>query len=90
MAINMRGSCQQVCDEVRKRLSALGLVKPQDITHGPLFDGLDKTVLITLEDYNKLRNALKQVHDASTSGSASDLALALSRAALALETTKAQ
>lgn len=50
----MSVSCPDVCDEVIRRLTALGIDVGQDEDHEPIFAGLDQCSLLKTEDVNGL------------------------------------
>lgn len=54
MAITRSGGCQEVCQEVRNRLGKADLINPQEIKHGPVFEGLEKCVIVRKEDLAQL------------------------------------
>lgn len=54
MAISRPGGCQEVCQEVRSRLEKTGLLTIQEVKHGPLFEALDKCVIVRKDDLREV------------------------------------
>jgi hypothetical protein len=54
---NRTNDCAGVCAEVRERLVKVGLIGPEVVRHGPVYEALDKVVLVTKEDLAKLAEA---------------------------------